>query len=399
MEHEMTMRSKTTGLMLAGALLAGAAGAAEPAAGGGPSPAERRITEVRGWLEKQPTAQAWSELALALTRRARETADPRFYEEADEAAQRSLALAADNVEALKARAWVRLGQHRFAEARDLALALNRRVPDDVFVYGLLTDAHVELGDYAAAERACQWMLDLRPGNVPALTRAAYLRELFGDVAGALELMEAAFGQTAPAEVEDLAWIATQMGHLHLVAGRAEAAERALSKALELFPGYHYALAGLARVRTVQKRHREAADLMHRRYEAAPHPENLFDLAEALDRAGRRGDARQAFARFEREARAESTGPDNANRELIFYYVDHARRPAAALELARREAAQRRDVFTLDALAWALHAGGRTREARQTLQEALQVGVQDPKLLRHARVIGVAAPSTRTARAR
>ena len=30
------------------------------------------------------------------------------------------------------------------------------------VYGLLTDAHVELGNYAEAEKACQWMLDLRP---------------------------------------------------------------------------------------------------------------------------------------------------------------------------------------------------------------------------------------------
>ena len=43
----------------------------------------------------------------------------------------------------------------------------------------------------------------------------------------------------------------------------------------------------------------------------------------------------AFARFEKEALRESAGPDNANRELVFYYVDHARRPAEALRLPWR----------------------------------------------------------------
>ena len=33
------------------------------------------------------------------------------------------------------------------------------------------------------------MLDLRPGNLPGLTRAAYLRELFGDLDGSVELDE------------------------------------------------------------------------------------------------------------------------------------------------------------------------------------------------------------------
>jgi len=42
-------------------------------------------------------------------------------------------------------------------------------------------ALIARGRYDDAERSAQWMLDLRPGNIPALTRAAYLRELFGDI--------------------------------------------------------------------------------------------------------------------------------------------------------------------------------------------------------------------------
>ena len=76
--------------------------------------------------------------------------------------------------------WLLLGNHEFAAAVEKATALNKRAPDDVMVWGFLTDANVELGNYADAEKAAQWMLNLRPRNLPAMTRAAYLRELFGD---------------------------------------------------------------------------------------------------------------------------------------------------------------------------------------------------------------------------
>jgi tetratricopeptide (TPR) repeat protein len=288
---------------------------------------------------------------------------------------------------------VRLGQHRFADALALAQELNHRAPDDVMVYGLLTDASVELGRYDDAEKAAQWMLDIRPGNIPALTRTAYLRELFGDLEGAREMMQMALDQTAPVETEDRAWMLTQLGHLYLLEGDLSKAERALQEALRLFPGYHYALGNLARVRTAQGRHAEAVTLLRERQAAANHPENLYELAEALEHAGNSKEARTAFAAFETAARAESQGPDNANRELVFYYVDHARKPAEALRLAEAEAAVRRDVYTLDALAWALWAGGKKPEARQTLERALAVGVRDPRVLKHARALGIRAPTT------
>ena len=105
-----------------------------------------------------------------------------------------------------------------------AQKLNKKMPDDVMVWGFLTDANVELGNYKDAENAAQWMLNLRPGNLPALTRAAYLRELFGDPEGALELMQMALDSTPPSEVEDRAWITTQMAHLKLAEGKTEQAE-------------------------------------------------------------------------------------------------------------------------------------------------------------------------------
>jgi tetratricopeptide (TPR) repeat protein len=379
------MKTKTNTFALALSLsLAAAAAFAEPPA----SPAQLKMDQARRAIARAPAeARGYAQLAMALARRARETADPAYYAQGEEAAERALALAPGDFEARKARVWLWLGRHEFARARDEARALLRIAPDDVQVYGFLADACAELGEYAEAEQAAQWMLDLRPGNVPGLTRAAYLRETFGDLDGALELMAAAWPQTPASETEDRAWLLTQIGHLHLVAGHAPEAEAALAGALSVFPGYHYALAGMAGVRLAQGRPAEAVALLRQRYAGAPHPENLYDLAVALSAAGQQSDAQAAFADFERQARAEMDGADNANRELILFYADHAHRAADALALARREVARRHDVRTLDAYAWALYVGGERAEARRQIAAALAVGSRDPELRRHAERIG------------
>ena len=80
---------------------------------------------------------------------------------------------------------------------------------------------------------------------------------------------------------------------------------------------------------------------------------------------------------------ESRLADNANHELIAYYIDHAKRPADALRLAQLEIARRHDVYTLDCYAWALAANGDYKGANIQMQKALAVGVKDPKILHHA----------------
>src|SRR5204863_805914 len=114
------------------------------------------------------------------------------------------------------------------------------------------------------------------------------------------------------ESEDRAWILTQLAHLEIAQGHLSNAESLLKQALGLFPDYHYALGNLARVRIMQKRWDEAITLLRNRYEQARHAENLFDLAEALALAGRKAEARQAFAEFETKSLGESQLADNSN---------------------------------------------------------------------------------------
>ncbi len=354
------------------------------------SPAERSIARARQLIEKKPNDfGAYNALALALSRRARETSDVKYYDEAEAALRQSLATSPDNFGAARIHTWLLLGKHEFPAALEEAKKLNRRMPDDIMTYGFLADANIELGNYKEAEAAAQTMLDLRTGNLPALTRAAYLRELFGDVEGSLELMNMALQSTPPAEVEDAAWILTQMAHLKLTIGKMTDAERYAGNALTLFPHYHYALGVLAKVRIQQAKYDEAIELLEARYKAAPHAENLFDLAEALQLAGRSDQAKQVFAEFEKKSLLETNRKDNSNRELAFYYAEYQHAPVKALEVARGEYAWRRDVFTLDCYAWALHVNGRDKEARKQIESALSVGVRDPKLIRHAAELALA----------
>jgi tetratricopeptide (TPR) repeat protein len=348
------------------------------------SPAEAGIAVARRLIGKDPKDfEAYNALALALSRRARETSDPNFYLQAEDALKNSFAISPANFDGRRTHVWLLLGRHEFAMALEEAKKLNQEMPDDVMLYGFLTDANVELGNYKDAEKAAQWMLDLRPGNLPGLTRAAYLRELFGDTDGAYELMNMALESTPPSEVEDAAWITTQMAHLKLAQGDITQAEALLRQALALFPGYHYALGNMAKVRLQQKRYADAVDLLQQRYQAAPHAENLYELAEGLEFAGRTQEASRAFQTFEQKSLAESYRGDNSNHELIFYYADHANQPAKALEVAEREYARRHDIFTLDCYAWALYRNGRFAAARTQIESALAVGVHDAKLLRHA----------------
>ncbi|MGB8733839.1 MAG: tetratricopeptide repeat protein [Candidatus Sulfotelmatobacter sp.] len=373
-------------VMMAGSLVA-IAQIASAASNTGLSPTEQSILGARQAIAQKPLEFAgYNLLATALVRRAQETSDAGFYAQAEDAVKKSLELAPDNFDTQKIRVSILLGEHEYPVALEVAKTLNKRVPDDVMVYGLLTDANVELGNYKNAEVSAQWMLNLRPGNLPALTRAARLRELFGDGEGALELLDLAYQSTPPTETGERAGILTQMGHLRSASGNTEAAEGLFQQALTLLPNYPSALGNLAQVRIAQKRYAEAVALLKQRYQSEPRAANLYDLAEALQLAGRDGEAKKAFAEFESKAVAESSGMNNSNRELIFYYADHAHQPAKALEVAQREFAWRHDVYTLDAYAWALHVNGQDTEARKQIETALAVGVRDEKLLSHAREI-------------
>ncbi len=328
------------------------------------------------------TPAEYNDLAMAYALRGVETSDAGFYAKAEEAILESLGLEPDNFGALKVRTFVLLERHEFAAALGQAQTLHRKVPDDLVVRAYMADAYTELGDYGEAVTAVQELMNLRAGNVLGLTRAARLRELRGDYPGATDFLHKAYDGTPAQETWDRASLLARLAHVQLLAGNLPEAETFANAALGACVDFLDALDVLAQVRLAQNRNDEAIALLEKRKAQTPRAANLFALAEALDRAGRKEAAVKTFADFEQAALKESTAADNANNQLAEYYAEYAHQPAKALEICAMELARRHDAFTLDVYARSLAASGDYVRAETEMQKALTFGSKNTIETRH-----------------
>ncbi|MGA8103492.1 MAG: hypothetical protein WB869_15135, partial [Candidatus Acidiferrales bacterium] len=150
--------------------------------------------------------------------------------------------------------------------------------------------------------------------------------------------------------------------------------------------YYAALQDLARVQTARQHYSEAVDLLRQRNSKFPTASSRYALAQALDRAGETTAAVLAYADFTTTALPLIGASENANEELVFYYLGRGHDPAEALRIAQLEIARRHDVNTLDAYAWALSGNGRNQDAQKQIALALAVGVREAKIFYHAGTI-------------
>ena len=360
-----------------------------------PGTADRAIAEAEASVRRGTTPDALVGLTAAFMRKARETGDPDYYTRAGAALDRAVAIDAGHYGALRARAWVLLGKHDFAAALRAARTARRAAPRDWWNYGNLADASVELGRYDDAVRATSRMMALRPG-LAVYTRVAALRALMEDRRGAIEALELALSTADPSDPEQRAWILTYLGHEHWALGELAEARARYDEALKVFPDYHLALPGLARVRAAEGATAEAVRLYERALALAPMPAvagSLGDLYAAIgdpERASTTYDFAMYMGRVAM-ARGQTLG-----RDLALFLVDHDRDSDEALRLATTDAARRRDVHTDDALGWVLYKRGRTAEAKRALTRALRLGTEDASFQFHAGMIAAALGHPRPA---
>ncbi len=359
-----------------------------PAAQKPPAPARRQPTDaeidrLQARLALLPNeAELHAEMAMAYMRKAREAGEPEYYRKAQQAVEHALELKPDNYLAVKVMSWVLAGQHRFGEALPWAERARVQQPKDPFNYGTLGDAYLETGNYEAAAEAFQKMVDLKPG-VNSYSRAAYLRELMGDRAGAIEIMELAVKAASPRDPENLAWCHVQLGHLYFRGGRFGHAEAEYQAALAAFPDYYMALASMARAKAAQGRFAEAIQLMEKTVRLTSLPEYLAELGDLYAHTGRQGEAEKMYERFERACAA---GGAQHNHELAIFYADHGRKLDRALELMRQDLAVNKDIFAYDTFAWTAYKAGRLEEAGEAIRQALRLRTEDARILYHAAVI-------------
>jgi tetratricopeptide (TPR) repeat protein len=351
---------------------------------------------VRG--EGQPSSAGVPQLldvASRAMRSARETGDPTWYGHARAAVDRALGIAPDDFAAQRTKAWVLLGQHEFFAARALAEQAVVREPRDWMSWANLTDASAELGDYDRAVEAADRLAALRPG-VAAYTRVAGLQALLGDRATAIATLEVASETAQHAEPEALAWTLVHLGHEHLALGDPDAASAAYDRALDAFPDYHLALAGLARARAAQGRTVEAIALATRAVERVPAPALYGLLADLHAAAGHPAEAERALGTVDVMERLAASQGVSYGREVAMVLADHDRDVADALRIARADVARRPDVYGDDVLAWTLFKNHRHAAAKRASSRALRLGTEDATLHYHAGMIAVALGRSRAA---
>jgi tetratricopeptide (TPR) repeat protein len=349
------------------------------------TPADRRVQTAQAMIERAPQKpEGYLLLSSAYMQKARETGDFGFNSRAEAALNRVLEIDSENYDALKMRAKLLLTYHRFGEALETAKRAQVLRPQDHDVYGALTDANVELGNYEDAIKAAQQMVNLRP-DTSSYARVSYLRALHGDTVGAIEAMTTAAQAADPRDPESGAWCRVQLGDELMNAGKRAQAEQQYDAALALFPDYHLALAAKGRARAAAGEIEVAVGFYLRAQQRVPLPETAAALGDLYTKLGRADEAQKQYQLVEF---VERTGAavGTYSRQLALFYADHDLKLDEALAIARRERDARADIYTSDALAWCLFKKGRLAEAKAAMDEALRLKTRDPRLFYHAGMI-------------
>jgi tetratricopeptide (TPR) repeat protein len=339
-----------------------------------------------------PAAQR--DLGLALLQRVRETADPSLYAPAETALQHALRLSPDDVLALVGLGGLQLGRHAFALALESGQTAVEAFPDYAPAHGVLVDALVELGRYPEATTEVKRMVKLS-ADLPSLARLSYVRELHGDLPGALEAMRQAADSPGLAP-ENTAYVTALLGNLLVANGDPDAAKAAYEKALDLVPIHAPSIAGLGRLAVGRGDLAEAARQFERAAAILPLPEYVIALGEARAAAGDDAAAQRSFDLARAEIALFQAAGVTVDLELALFEADHGD-PVRALELAEAAATRTPTVRAADAVAWALHRLGRDRDAGTRADDALRLGSRDPLLRYHAGAIAAALGDAKTAR--
>lgn len=346
--------------------------------------ADAEIGEILKLIEKMPdSANGYNQLAAAYIKKARNTGNFSLNSKAEAATDKALQIEAENTTAQKLKASLHLTFHRFDEALKAGKDLEQKFPNDAFVYGVLTDANVELGNYQEAVAAAQKMVDLKP-NSNSYARVAHLRSLYGDAEGAIEAFKAAARTADPQDKEAQSWCLVQLGDELWKNGKYAEAEKVYDEALLNFPNYHLALAGKGRVRAAQDDLETAVKFLNDALNRVPNVETAILLGDIYTKQGNAEKAEQQYKLV--EIIEQKIGVNNDQKRLALLWADLNLKLDEALAITKRESEMRKDIFTADALAWTLYKKGQLAQAKTAISAALNLKSNDARILYHAGMI-------------
>jgi tetratricopeptide (TPR) repeat protein len=297
---------------------------------------------------------------------------------------------ANNFEALTFKATILLSQHRFADGLAIATKAQQFYPLNAYVYGLLVDGYVESGKYKEAIEAADKMISIRPDN-RSYSRIAYLREIHGDIPGAIEAMKMAVDAGAPGD-ENTEWCRVQLGKLFEKIGNRSEAKMHYTIAANNRQNYPYALSGLARIATEEKNYSKALDLYMSADSIIADHTFKEGIVEIYNLKGENEKAKEiAEEILSYMKKLSSTGKNknpgqNEDHEMAHAYMG-VNNYEKALEYALQEYNRRpENIEVNETVAVVYYGKGEYAKAVPYIETALKTDCKNPELLCHAGLI-------------
>ena len=292
-----------------------------------------------------------------------------------------------NFDAITFKSSVKMSQHQFAEAKVLAEKARDINPANAYVYGVLVDANVELGNYEEAVVMSDKMQGLKP-SLESYTRASYLREIYGQYKGSIEAMQMA-AQAGVVGSEPYCWSKNTLGHLYETTGKVTEAKREYDEILAIRPSYAFAMKGLANIHKSKKEYPQALDLLEKAVQIIPEFSFHEQIAEIYALQGETEKAKNKYAEVVKMLDEDAKSGHTVDLELCKLYTKTNTLDSALVYGLKEFAKRPKNIDVNNALAWVYYNQKNLPKAQEHIAIALRMGTQDPELLQRASVIAQA----------
>ena len=354
---------------------------------------EDLIRKAEAEIEAGPSDPArYIKLASLYIKTARISGDFALNRKAESSIKKALELAPHDTNARRLNLSLQATFHRFKDAVEIGNEMLKEFPMDSFIYGILTDANVELGNYDAAVAAAQKMVNLRP-NSSSYARVGHIRSLYGDHKGAIEMLTKASLTTDPLDKEARSWCLVFLGKEYFKVGEFDLAEKAIDESLNISPGYLLAKVEKSRIVAARGDNDGAASLLGDDGNQFLSPQAYILRGDIASRQGRSADAGAEYQRAEDAAH----NLEGDMHPFALLWADHDVRLDEALDIAEKDFAVNKDIYAADILSWCLYKKERYVEAEAAVNQALRLKTNDARILYHAGMVAKALGNKNSAR--
>ncbi|TLV00980.1 tetratricopeptide repeat protein [Dyadobacter luticola] len=344
---------------------------------------KEKVEELKAKIKENPKdVKPRLQLVVIYLSEARITGEhPYYYPATLQILDGVLAIDPQNFEATTFKASVKMSQHQFGEARQLAEKARKINPNNAYVYGVLVDANVELGNYDEAVAMSDKMQELKP-SLESYSRASYLREIYGNYPGAIAAMKLAVQAGLPGS-EPQCWSKNTLGHLYETTGQLNAAANEYDQILAMRPSYAFALRGQAQIFKAKKQYAKALTALDKA--AAIMPEFSFheEMADIYALQGDSAKAKAKYAEVVKMLDEDARSGHAVDLELAKLYIKTGELDKA-IAFGRKEYERRsKNIDVNHALAEAYFKKKDYEKAMQHTKLAMSTGTKDPEILQIA----------------